>query len=619
MGYYSPLNAARSEIRILTLEPGHFENPVRGRLTTVSLHEEQFKLPTFNALSYVWGGPSKSKQVEISGHQMWITANLDSVLRHLRGYVSEAICPSKVPIWIDAICINQDDLQERSQQVLLMRDIYRQASRVLLWIGEPDEHTNWAMDRMNDATLSSDLKSPGEATKQPTAEDIRMRYIIDRNIELRRYWTRTWILQEVLLPRDDPLVLCGYRCVPWSVFVASPDGLPQHPTDFPEAVAAWKGVELEIPIHPDADQDSISTMQRHRALRKTYNEEGFIDIGYALANCAHLSATEPRDYVYGIFGLLGPEQAQQISVDYHKPAMKVFQDAWTVVLTSESAELDPAFIMTAFSFGPSTGTCPSWVPDLSAQSTYLSGLALGRGLPGWRPAADASVHIEGSLLRLSAVEFDVIQDVHLDINFKNGWGAFEYGNGEDQVDIEPLRIAESMAIEGAKRNVPGTDKLAAFAELRHREPAQQALAGWDMVTGTTGLEVDRKILWDILLQRRDIPAAWITSTRLEPLAENPAALRHALLSPLLQAIRLRCHNKRVFLTRAGFFGIGTRNIEAGDVITFIAGMPCLYVLRPFKDGYQMGGFAYVSGLMDWDVLDGYVVKSGLQERVINIY
>ncbi|KAH8649757.1 heterokaryon incompatibility [Tricladium varicosporioides] len=66
----------------------------------------------------------------LNGHKFVVTSNLQLALRHIRD------CDSEVLIWIDAICINQKNLDERIHQILQMRDIYAGAKEVLAWIGQ---------------------------------------------------------------------------------------------------------------------------------------------------------------------------------------------------------------------------------------------------------------------------------------------------------------------------------------------------------------------------------------------------------------------------------------------------------------------------------------------------
>ncbi|KAL7924575.1 heterokaryon incompatibility domain-containing protein [Trichoderma austrokoningii] len=116
-------------IRILSLAPSaNLSDPIHVELSVVKLADE----PTFIALSYVWGSSVQKLPITCNGEDFHVTENLDTALRHLRSEDSERI------FWIDAICINQKDDIERGYQVSLMKDVYRMASTVVVWLGEAD-------------------------------------------------------------------------------------------------------------------------------------------------------------------------------------------------------------------------------------------------------------------------------------------------------------------------------------------------------------------------------------------------------------------------------------------------------------------------------------------------
>jgi Heterokaryon incompatibility protein (HET) len=131
---YSPLTYSNREIRIVTISPSVEKSaPIECTTSEISLD----KTPGYYALSYCWGDPSITAPMHIDGVEVQVTANLDVALRHFRA--AEGELRDKRPQmrwWIDAICINQSDLDERSQQVQLMGDIYSGASRVVVWLGE---------------------------------------------------------------------------------------------------------------------------------------------------------------------------------------------------------------------------------------------------------------------------------------------------------------------------------------------------------------------------------------------------------------------------------------------------------------------------------------------------
>jgi hypothetical protein len=125
---YRPLNTARREIRLLVLHPGEDILDLFSyscSLIYVSMDED----PEYEALSYVWGSEANKQKILIDGRQLSVTANLAEALNHL--YDSDSVRK----LWVDAICINQRDIRERSHQVQNMTEIYARARNVMVWIG----------------------------------------------------------------------------------------------------------------------------------------------------------------------------------------------------------------------------------------------------------------------------------------------------------------------------------------------------------------------------------------------------------------------------------------------------------------------------------------------------
>lgn len=131
---YKPLKDG--EIRLLILLPSQHEDKVRCTLRHVLVDAN----PDFETISYAWGDPTNTTTVELEGRDFMVTHNLYLALKNLRHEDEERV------IWADAICINQQDLEERSSQVKQMGDIYAKAKQVIVWLGEGSEVTRDAID-----------------------------------------------------------------------------------------------------------------------------------------------------------------------------------------------------------------------------------------------------------------------------------------------------------------------------------------------------------------------------------------------------------------------------------------------------------------------------------------
>ena len=141
--FYHHLDEGAREIRLVLLHPGTFDQPISCSLAYISLYEPS--TTAYEALSYCWGDARHRLDIsvtvpepeELSVYLLSVTAALHSAMRSLRPQIGHARV-----LWIDAICINQADLDERSSQVALMADVYRRADRVIVWLGEGNELTN---------------------------------------------------------------------------------------------------------------------------------------------------------------------------------------------------------------------------------------------------------------------------------------------------------------------------------------------------------------------------------------------------------------------------------------------------------------------------------------------
>lgn len=131
---HQPLKNTDS-IRVIYLQPGQVEDDIKVELMEVSLANP----PSYEALSYVWGSPTANSPISCHGKDLLVTANCTAAMRRLRNEKKRRV------LWIDAICIDQSSMEERNQQVKLMGDVYSQARRVVLWLGEESTFSDFAI------------------------------------------------------------------------------------------------------------------------------------------------------------------------------------------------------------------------------------------------------------------------------------------------------------------------------------------------------------------------------------------------------------------------------------------------------------------------------------------
>ncbi|CAL8574396.1 hypothetical protein XPA_000356 [Xanthoria parietina] len=148
---YTPLDEKAGEIRLLTLLPGRFNAPICVTLETKVLSHAN--IPKYQALSYAWGSELDRLNIHVVAGRgvqgvksaaLSVTRNLFEGLKHLRQTRRSTV------LWIDQICVDQKNLEERKEQVLRMPDIYSLAQGVIVWLGPEKDDSNVAMEVLND-------------------------------------------------------------------------------------------------------------------------------------------------------------------------------------------------------------------------------------------------------------------------------------------------------------------------------------------------------------------------------------------------------------------------------------------------------------------------------------
>ena len=200
---YRVLPRPRNMIRLLLHETRH-----NTRLHYSSCPTELGNPPDeYHALSYCWGTPvpeSALKKIFIDGKEVYIKPTLRTFLKTM-----ERLHPG-MRLWIDAICINQDDVNERNNQISIMGKIYEETQEVIVWLGKGDDDTNYATDQIKDFSPQACSKSDQETFS----------IYLDKLIRVP-YWTRRWVLQEFALAKNLTIVR-GSREIKWVDLLTGP-------------------------------------------------------------------------------------------------------------------------------------------------------------------------------------------------------------------------------------------------------------------------------------------------------------------------------------------------------------------------------------------------------------
>ncbi|RFU29649.1 hypothetical protein B7463_g6704, partial [Scytalidium lignicola] len=319
----------------------------------------------YEAISYCWEEPPETESLICNGQNIYIRPNLERALRHLR-------LPDRTRIlWADAICINQQNIQERNYQVSIMSLIYRCSERVIVWLGEASNTTEQAIEFLNkladaDKIFRRDLPENMLVKHVLYWKELREFLSVDggpfqqhqpgpvnslNQLMQRSWFERLWVVLEATSARDI-LILCGKFSIPWHRFCYAIDfSYKVGIVDYSRTkLASACRFPFYLRFWPNADLDLLYLVQAYR-----------------YAKC-----TDPRDKIFALLGLrflthlncmksLRDEFASlDITPDYEIGVVELYKHfAYKVIETK--GHLD---ILSVIGLYPlQTPGLPSWVPD----------------------------------------------------------------------------------------------------------------------------------------------------------------------------------------------------------------------------------------------------------------
>jgi len=297
------------------------------------------QLPRYAALSYEWGNNATDRKVCVNGVELSVTTNLSLALQSLQEL------GLKTAIWIDSLCIDQSNTEEKSEQVEMMANIYQSAEEVYSWLGPASYDTDLAIAYMRRRHLQPTSRILLQAGRPRV--DIALLKLV-RMI----YWQRTWILQEVALSKSTK-ILCGGQVADLKQLQYAIYGcLNRHDIN----KLPFSGILDELSLIYLRESNLFGTVD----LSKMTNlfDHRLLEI---MRRHVQLHASDPRDKIFG-FRSLAIDGEQCISVDYTKPYQQICQE-FAINIIRLYHELD---IIRSAGIGLSSRSdpnFPSWVPD----------------------------------------------------------------------------------------------------------------------------------------------------------------------------------------------------------------------------------------------------------------
>ncbi|KAI1488552.1 heterokaryon incompatibility protein-domain-containing protein [Biscogniauxia mediterranea] len=518
--------------------------------------EKHDDVPPFEALSYTWGSPKSRKAIfiESSGKplaKLLVTKNLAVALSHLRDSKSSRT------LWIDAICINQEDLAERSAQVPRMRLIYQLAARVVVWLGPGSSQSDIALQTLQHLGEQVEISRTLSVIRDPDATE-RDWYSESHDLPftprawraiavlVQRLWfTRIWVVQEIHLANSAAVVHCGHQTITWEVFrravmcLAVKRNLPPgfrgditacHGSAHYEATEPWSGLELTV-------------VQR--------------------------DCTDPRDRVYGLLGLMPETLRARITPDYDLPVAEVYRQT----LLAEIAHFGRLDGLRMCGYRPEGSGVdgPSWVPDLIRVIHYVETMRyqFSAGMSRCEPRC-----LSAELLEVLGTEVARVCDV----------------SDKEDPDEDDLEVALGWIAERQ-------------AALPPDSPLPEALA-----MTFCGMRTRERFPDISKLPERE---EWIRFLQGHVGGEVYEAGEDTYVTPFyLEFVRLLLYQRTLFSTEEGHVGLGPYDMKKGDIVVILLGYDAPMLLRENTDGtYKIIGEIMAYTLRDATGLLGPLPES----------
>jgi hypothetical protein len=296
--------------------------------------------PEYEALSYVWGGvypdgpPRRSVRYGDRAEFLSITANLDIALKHFCPKTRE----SKRLMWIDALCINQDSIDEKNAQLLLMPEIYKTAQSVLVWLGPEENDSDLAYFFLNVFFRTEERKYKyldgcravaDEAVRHTAAWRAEQSgsTVTTREFSftpwraladlLRRPWfRRVWVIQEVLMGRNV-LMICGEHKASWEDFSYVAQQI-NSPGIWPQLTAA------EVQDDEGARPLGVFMIRMMEDWRKNLQAGHVQNLESSILLTIESEATDPRDMIWALRGVTEPDDHPSLIPNYNRSVAEVF-------------------------------------------------------------------------------------------------------------------------------------------------------------------------------------------------------------------------------------------------------------------------------------------------------
>lgn len=604
-----------TQIRILELLPGSGHDALSCHIQTVGLNSANIEYET---ISYCWGEPILDAELIVEGEgKLPITMNLYNALMQFRHPKLSRL------MWTDIVCVNQLDVEERTVQVQLMRNIYQKGQRVHIWLGDATKESDLAMDTI--VAMHAALGKKDAAGDKRHLHDLhksdRKRYgfFDEQSKEMkallalyeRPWFHRVWVVQELALS-PTALLACGTKSVSWNDFVhvitSNSPSLKKFSTNenLGENHVRLSICPSWVEAHNSATPPLLTLVARTR----------------------NAQATDARDKVFGLSGLAQEHGRSGIlgTPDYRIQVEDVYKQ-FVLENIKTYNNLDVLSLVHGGSDDSSRKKkleLPSWAPDLSIRGipfplTHLDKFALDnhstlrtkndyvRHCASKFTEASFTVRDDGNSLCLSGYVFSTIGP-KLGLPFP---GCTQWVNTWEKRQAQRNAWASWEAIVGTRtQRTYGNEKAydVYWKTMRGGELEQHCeVAKKDFQSG-----YERPLtLYRLLSFGRVITSPTLfrviyrTSCAMLDLYNS---ICHPLGMPIIDYERgigtNPCEYRRMGLTSDGTVCLLPGATQPGDSLALLRGGRVPFVLRKCGENWKLVGECYVHGVMEgelWDI------------------
>ena len=409
---YPKLKEAK-DFRLLRINPGlPFRQP-----SCDILHYTLDDAPPFEALSYTWGKEKPSIPISVGGSGVQVTGAVYDFIIHRRSTAFS------VHVWIDAICINQKDTSEKTVQLLLMTDIYRRSSRVIVWLSPPEKLNVARQTRLLLFALGDNVNPSGRTRFEfirnifPVLREEEPAYRGLAQLLTNPWFERVWVLQEVATGTTVHVMHNGI-CVEWDTVVQAVKALRADGDVFAMFLKYLSDVLPETELEAERLRlhrhiSNIMYMDSVQALTQLKHPGS---LGEYISGTREFQATDPRDRVFALIGISSDSGRLPFNPDYTDTEEEVFRKTSLFLLSTPDWFKTLALTGRGYTLASNYGTCsprqdalPSWAIDFKASTVF--GARAGNTRLWERSDSDGAVTATANPreIRIEVVEYDTIK------------------------------------------------------------------------------------------------------------------------------------------------------------------------------------------------------------------